>query len=604
MKKIYPIYQDNNTTRSSRNFWLHLLQWLRLLVLSLSRVRERDSGPDHKDSSRWPACPAMQGSYSINHTQNQPKYTIMKLRNRIIQWTLMLLLFFTGTKAFAQPYPNTGNHSVCLNATEPYGVILTTGSGYAWTITPLTGGNGTITPGATPNLITITWTSTGTATLQVVETNAQGCVGDPVTITVTVNPLPSLVITNPPAVCAPGTVDITAPAITAGSSPGLTLSYWTDAAATIPYATPAAATTGTYYIKGTSAAGCFDIKPVVVTVTPTPTVLITNPAPVCSPNTVDLTAAAITAGSTPGLTFTYWTDAAATIPYGTPAAATAGTYYIKGLLAGGCFDIKPVTVTVNPAPAVVITNPPSVCAPNTVDLTAAAITAGSTPGLTFTYWTDAAATVPYATPAAATPGTYYIKGTTAAGCFDIQPVVVTTSPAPSLVITNPAPVCAPNTVDLTAAAITAGSTPGLTFTYWTDAAATIPYGTPAAATAGTYYIKGTTAGGCFAIQPVVVTVNPLPVPLISGPNPVCQTVGTNTSVYTTANVAGHIYNWVVTGGTITAGQGTNTITVNWTTPGAGSVAVTETITASGCAATTTMNVTVNPKPVTSPITHN
>lgn len=538
------------------------------------------------------------------HTLNQPKFINMKLTNRIIQWTLMLFLLFTGTKAFAQPYPNTGNHSVCLNATEPYGVILTAGSSYAWTITPITGGNGTITPGATPNLITVNWTSTGTATLQVVETNAQGCVGDPVTIIVTVNPLPSLVITNPPAVCAPGTVDITAPAITAGSTPGLTLSYWTDAAATIPYGTPTAATAGTYYIKGTSAAGCFDIKPVVVTVTPTPTVVITNPAPVCSPNTVDLTAAVITAGSTPGLTFTYWTDAAATIPYGTPAAATAGTYYIKGTLAGGCFDIKPVTVTVNPTPTVVITNPPSVCAPNTVDLTAAAITAGSTPGLTFTYWTDAAATVPYATPAAATPGTYYIKGTTAAGCFDIQPVVVTSSPAPNLVITNPAPVCAPNTVDLTAAAITAGSTPGLTFTYWTDAAATIPYATPAAATAGTYYIKGTTAGGCFAIQPVVVTVNPLPVPAVTGPSPVCQTVGTNTSVYTTANVAGHTYNWVVTGGTITAGQGTNSITVNWTTAGAGSVAVTETITASGCTATNTLNVTVNPKPVTSAITHN
>ncbi len=68
------------------------------------------------------------------------------------------------------------------------------------------------------------------------------------------------------------------------------------------------------------------------------------------------------------------------------------------------------------------------------------------------------------------------------------------------------------TADLTASAITDGSTAGLTYTYWTDDIATIELTTPVEAGAGTYYIKGTTGAGCYDIQPVTVTINPLPVP--------------------------------------------------------------------------------------------
>lgn len=529
----------------------------------------------------------------------------MKKTNFLKKWALMLMMVLGWTTTMAQgPYPNTGDHSVCLNATEPYGVVLNAGSTYVWTITPVSGGNGTITPGATPNLITVNWTSPGTATLQVVESNALGCAGDPVTILVTVHPTPLVVINNPAPFCGAGTVNLTDAAITSGSTSGLTYTYWTDANATIAYPTPSAATAGTYYIKGTSAAGCFDIKPVLVSSMAAPTLIITNPALVCGSGTADLTAASVTTGSTPGLTFTYWTDAAASIAYGTPATAAPGTYYIKGSLAGGCSDIKPVVVTSSPVPTVVITNPPAVCSSGTVDLTAASVTTGSTAGLTFTYWTDAAATIAYTTPTAATAGTYYIKGSTAAGCSDVKPVVVAIAPPPTLVITNPAAVCAPGTVDLTAATITAGSTAGLTYTYWTDAAGTIPYATPTTATAGTYYIKGVTAAGCFDIKPVIVSVNPLPVPLVIGPSPVCQTIGALTSTYLTTNVAGHTYTWVVTGGTIVTGQGTSSITVNWTTPGAGSVNVTETITLTGCSANSLKAITITAKPNTTPITHN
>jgi large repetitive protein len=476
------------------SFWLHLLEFFGLI----------------KPTSIF------------NHPiQNAIKIKKVKPQN-IFTKCCILLLLISGTNAMAQPYLNTGDHQVCLNATEPYGVVLNAGSTYAWSVTPLTTGNGTIIPGATANLISVNWTSVGTATLKVVETNASGCTGDPVTIIVTINPKPVLVITNP-SVCGAGTANLTDAAITAGSTPGLTYTYWTDAAATAAYATPATAGAGTYYIKETSAGGCFDIKPVTVTTIAAPTLVITNPA-VCGAGTADLTAASVTAGSTPGLTFTYWTDAAGTVSYSTPTTANAGAYYIKGTLAGGCADIKPVTVT--------------------------------------------------------------------------------TIAAPTVVITNPAGVCGTGTVDLTAAAIKAGSTAGLTYSYWADAAGTVPYTTPTAAGAGTYYIRGILAGGCADIKPVVVTTAPLPTPVITGPDPVCISVSGSTETYLTPNAAGHTYNWVVSGGTVASGQGTNQVTVSWTTAGAGSVSVTETVTAGGCQGTVVKNVTVNPKPVTSQITHN
>jgi subtilisin-like proprotein convertase family protein len=168
--------------------------------------------------------------------------------------------------------------------------------------------------------------------------------------------------------------------------------------------------------------------------------------------------------------------------------------------------------------------------------------------------------------------------------------------ASSFVVTNPAAVCAPNTVNITAAAVTAGTTSGTTFTYWTNAAGTITLTTPAAvATSGTYYIKATYGSADnYWIKPVVVVVNPLPTPTITGSATLCATSTGN--VYSVTNVTGNTYAWTVTGGTITAGQGTNSITVTAGAAGTATVTVTETITATGCVNTATRVVTINPIP--------
>jgi len=107
------------------------------------------------------------------------------------------------------------------------------------------------------------------------------------------------------------------------------------------------------------------------------------------------------------------------------------------------------------------------------------------------------------------------------------------------------------------------------------------------------------ANNCTATSPFVypVTVNPLPVPAISGPALLC--VGTSGVVYST-QPAMTIYQWMVSpGGTITSGGSPtdNTVTVTWNTPGAQSVSVNYDNT-NGCTAQvpTVYPVIVNPLP--------
>jgi len=112
------------------------------------------------------------------------------------------------------------------------------------------------------------------------------------------------------------------------------------------------------------------------------------------------------------------------------------------------------------------------------------------------------------------PGTYTFAVTNSFGCTSAATanVVINARPgAPVVVINNPPTICENETTDLTAPAVTAGSDANLTFTYWTDAAATLTYATPQTAPAGTYYIMGTSTAGYFTIKPVVVTADQLPV---------------------------------------------------------------------------------------------
>lgn len=105
------------------------------------------------------------------------------------------------------------------------------------------------------------------------------------------------------------------------------------------------------------------------------------------------------------------------------------------------------------------------------------------------------------------------------------------------------------------------------------------------------------------VTTATITVKQTPKITLSGK----QNVAENETgvVYSTPGASGDIYLWMVTGGAITAGQGTKQITVTWGTAGSGKVELTETNPVTNCSDYAFLDVSVNavPKPqITGPVT--
>jgi len=71
----------------------------------------------------------------------------------------------------------------------------------------------------------------------------------------------------------------------------------------------------------------------------------------------------------------------------------------------------------------------------------------------------------------------------------------------------------------------------------------------------------------------MISVSPIPNPEVSGDIDVCIN---NELIYSSADHSGSTYNWSIEGGTIVNGNGTNEVSVLWTSTGEGSVQLTET----------------------------
>ncbi|MES2428531.1 MAG: gliding motility-associated C-terminal domain-containing protein [Bacteroidota bacterium] len=161
--------------------------------------------------------------------------------------------------------------------------------------------------------------------------------------------------------CPETGVDLTAPFVTAGSTPGMIYNYFEDASlSTHLRDSTHVVLPGTYYIMGIAPSGCYDALPVHVKLT-APVISPIKPVTVRYPATVDISQLFI---KQDGYSYNYYKDAAATIPFNDYATISkSGTYFIKVKNTMGCELVTNVDVTILP-PLPYIVSAPNAFTPN------------------------------------------------------------------------------------------------------------------------------------------------------------------------------------------------------------------------------------------------
>lgn len=413
---------------------------------------------------------------------------------------------------------------------------------------------------------------TATTTYTLIGTAANGC-KDTTTVTVNVNPLPTVSAGVDKAICIGGNTTLNATGANSYTWTPATGLSCTNCAS--PTANPVATTV--YIVNGTDGNGCRDTDTMTLTVNPLPNVTAGADKTVCVGFGVSLPAAGATSYTWTPSTGLSCTNCAS--PTATPNATTI--YTVTGMDGNGCTDTGVVTVNVNPQPTVNGGTTQNICPGDTASLQA-------TGALSYT-WSPAAGLSctncanPKASPNATT--TYTVIGTDGNGCKDTAQVTVNLNPVPVVSAGSNQAICLGDSITLTA-------TGALSYT-WSPATGlsctncTGPVAKPA--TTITYTVIGTNGSSCKDTAQVTVTVNPLPNVTAGGDKTVC--VGFGVALNATGATT---YAWTPATGLSCTNCSNPTATPNTTTI----YTVTGTD-GNGCKDTGVATVNVNPQPTVS-----
>jgi gliding motility-associated-like protein len=541
----------------------------------------------------------------------------------------------------------TNNLTVTVHALPAAPTVAPTTSTCAGSVVTYTatGGTGTFTweiTGGTPatatgNSVAVTWGSAGTGILKVRETSLApaSCLGAETTQNITINPNPTTPTVSPTAnVCVNSnpTYNIVSPS--GGSTyawivtrPNGTILTGTGTSLAVDWQSTAGV--GKIEIVETDANGCK--SPAIPLATPQNITVIALPiAPVITPTT------AVCSGSNPtynitspnvGSTYdwtvtkpdgTIQTGTGTSLPITWGTVAGTGTIVITETNATGCIG-TPLNqnITINATPGLPTISPTatSVCLGATVTYTA---TGGSgnfeweitNNGVTTNHTGASSPPITWA----GTVGEVKVREVTPApsncqGDYRVQPITVNPLPTKQAITGNTS-VCAGSSQTYTLAS----TNPTSTYQWKLNGNnITLPH---TWTTGGTITVEETDINGCKqthdnGLTPFVVTVIPLPNPVITGANTNICANSTQTYTVATPNLT-NTYEWTITGGEILpvgtgqtkTGVGLSGIQVTWGSGLAGTVIVREITPApANCERTTAVyNVALTPAPTAQTIT--